>query len=174
MKPITMRTVGVLAVLAIALVACEAQPAAMPVLPSTGERFVTAQLTEFPWTRHVDRTPFPDPDPRVLFPEYDWEDAGYILEDPDEDGIWEVGAYVFLPQNIIVTEGDRVTLEMLGVRGDLHELFLEIPGQEQELDVARGHLVQLEFTAPEPGVYELICETHPPTMTMYIHVLPGA
>jgi plastocyanin len=162
----------VLVGLAFLSTACETQ-AAGPILPSAGERYVTTQLIEFPWKRHVDRTAFPDPDPRDLFSEYDWEDAGYILEDPDEEGEWEVGAYVFLPQNIILTEGDQVTMELLGVRGDEHELFLDIPGQEQEIVVERGHLEVLEFTAPEPGVYELICETHPPTMTMYMHVFPG-
>jgi plastocyanin len=167
--------VSLVAGLALLAAACEQdQAGAGMVLPSAGERFVTTQLIEFPWKRHVDRTAFPDPDPRDLFSEYDFSgDDGYILHDPDEDGEWEVGAYVFLPSHISLTEGDRVTMELLGVRGDEHELFLDIPGQEEEITVRRGHLEVVEFTAPEPGVYEFICETHPPTMTMYIYVFPG-
>jgi plastocyanin len=173
MRPgVLVKTIGIIAGLAFLVAACETEDEAVA-LPSEGERYITAQLIEFPWERNVDQTEFPDPDPRDLFQEYDFSgDDGYILNEPDEDGVWEVGAYVFLPQNVVVTEGDEITMELLGVRGDEHELFLDIPDQDQEVVVRRGHLEVLEFTAPEPGVYELICETHPPTMTMYIHVFP--
>jgi plastocyanin len=141
-------------------------------LPSDGERYFSVNLIEFPWDRNIDQTPYPDPPMDERFPEYDWSgDEGYILQEPDEDGNWRIGTYLFLPQNITITEGDQVTLELLGVRGETHDIFLDVPGEEQEMTVDRGFLEVMEFTAPEPGVYQLVCETHPPTMVMDIQVL---
>lgn len=167
-------TLGLLVLLA---AACESEgggSAAGGTLPSSGERYFSVNLIEFPWDRSVDDTPYPDPPMDERFPEYDWSgDQGYILRAPNDEGIWRIGSYLFLPQNITVTEGDAVTFELLGVRGETHDLFLDIPGQEQEVTVDRGFLEIMEFTAPEPGVYQLVCETHPPTMVMDIQVLSG-
>jgi len=36
----------------------------------------------------------------------------------------------------------------------------------------RGREYQIRFTADKPGIYSLICDTHAPTMTANILVLP--
>ena len=45
-------------------------------------------------------------------------------------------------------------------------------GEEIRFTVERGELKKVEFVADSPGLYRLICEPHPPTMVMNIHVLP--
>lgn len=46
--------------------------------------------------------------------------GGYVIKQPDPTGRWEVSAYVWLPSQIIVNEGDEVTIEFVGINGASH------------------------------------------------------
>jgi plastocyanin len=145
-----------------------------------GERTVYLQATEQDARRGVDQTAFPqhtrDAYPHYFGPEGEpFESAGmggyYLFMTSDDE--WRVGSYMYLPQEMIVYEGERITLEILGVRGNEHHTILVDPDGENvgETTVERGGVHTLQFTAEKPGIYELICVDHPPTMTTYIHVL---
>jgi plastocyanin len=142
------------------------------------DRYIHVQATELDARRGVGQTEFPQ-ETLDDWPEYFGEDgtggAGgyYLFMTSDEE--WRVGSYVFLPQEITFIQGDRVTMEVFGVRGNVHENVLMGPDGFEPIafTVRRGELHSIEFTVDQPGLYQLICLTHPPTMTSNIHVLPA-
>src|SRR5713226_10603308 len=46
--------------------------------------------------------------------------AGYRKTPPDATGRWEVVTYQWSPGTIVVREGEMVTLEIVGINGDMH------------------------------------------------------
>jgi plastocyanin len=96
--------------------------------------------------------------------------GGYVMKQPDQTGRWEVSTYFWMPSQIVVNEGDEVTLEFVGINGASHPT--EIKGLEKTFTLQRGHVTRIEFTAERPGVYPVICHTHAPSMRGEIVVLP--
>jgi len=152
-----------------------------------GERTIYFQATEQDARRAIAQTAFPQ-ETRDGFAEYfgpadkPTESGGapgyYLFQTSDTE--WRVGSYMFLPHEIVAYEGEKLTFEILGVRGDEHQMVLTGPDGEVAKDtsgkeikplVKRGGLGVVEFVAGEPGVYSLVCTTHAPNMTAYIHVL---
>lgn len=110
----------------------------------------------------VDKEPFPQgnvPD-----------GGGYVLKKPDHTGRWEVSTYVWLPSQIIVTEGDEVSLEFIGINGAEHPTT--IVGYDKTLVLKRGHVVKLEFIADKAGTFPIICAHHRPSMVAELIVSP--
>lgn len=98
--------------------------------------------------------------------------GGYALKEPNEDGNWVVETYVWLPGEVTVREGDEVNLQILGVNGALHTAFIE--DYDVEFEVTRGALTEVSFTADKPGIYQIFCTIHQPSMTGRLIVLPAA
>jgi Cupredoxin-like domain len=96
--------------------------------------------------------------------------GGYELNPPDEQGDWRIETYVFDPSQIVVYEGDQVTLNILGVRGGVHNI--SVSGYVDEFELHRGELRTLTFTADRAGTIDFICSIHQPTMHGQILVLP--
>lgn len=96
--------------------------------------------------------------------------GGYVVRQPDQTGRWEVSAYLWTPGQIVVREGDEVTLEFVGINGAAHPT--EIKGLGKSFTLKRGHAVRVDFKAEKPGVYPVICSTHQPSMRAEIVVLP--
>lgn len=97
---------------------------------------------------------------------------GYVLRPPDATGRWEVSAYYWQPSFVVVSEGDDVTLEILGINGAEHPATVEgvnVPG----FTVRRGQVTTVNFRAGRPGSYRIVCTTHLPTMVGQLVVLPG-
>lgn len=97
--------------------------------------------------------------------------GGYGLEEPDADGTWGVETYRWLPGEVTVVEGDRVTLELFGVNGASHPATIE--GYGIDFEVKRGQITTVEFTADKPGIFRIMCQVHQPTMTGSLVVLPS-
>lgn len=164
-------------VLAAVLAACSTAEAekGTPLQPS--DRYVHVQATELDTRRTLDQNAFPQ---ATLdeFPEYFGEDGQggapgyYLFMSGDEE--WRIGSYMYLPQEVTFIQGDRVTMDVFGVRGSEHHTMLVGPDgfESIEFTVGRGELHQIEFTVDQPGLYQLICLTHPPTMVTNIHVWP--
>lgn len=102
----------------------------------------------------VDKEPFPVTPPP--------EGKGYGLKPPDPTGRWEVSVYVFDPRQIFVNEGDEVTLEFVGINGASHPIT--IAGYNQSFELRRGQVTRMTFTADKPGIFQIVCTTHHPTM----------
>ncbi len=96
--------------------------------------------------------------------------AGYVKTPPNPAGRWEVSAYQWSPGTIVVQQGETVTLEIVGVNGDVHPST--IPGLVDSFTVKRGQITRVTFTASKPGLYPIICTKHQPTMQGALVVLP--
>lgn len=155
----TMLSISILVLLiAAATAACTAASKQLP----PGERTVYLAAIEPKGSTTVDKEPFPTkPLP---------EGGGYALDGPNDEGIWTIETYRWLPSEITVTQGDTVTLEALGVNGALHPATIE--GYDVSFDVKRGEVSQATFTADKAGVFKIVCSAHQPSMTGTLIVLP--
>jgi hypothetical protein len=145
--------------LALALVAFAFLPGVSPAFAA--KRHIVVTAVEPKGGANVEKEPFPGPLP---------EGGGYVLKKPDDTGRWEVAVYVFDPRQIIVDEGDEVTLEFVGINGASHPITIEAYGQTFELK--RGHVNTVTFTADKPGRHSIICSAHLPTMISELIVNP--
>lgn len=114
----------------------------------------------------------PSVNPADLSDGYGFDPPG---NDPSNPKNWTVETYVWTPGSMTVYEGDRVDLTFFIVNGNKHETWVEgADGAEvvKESEMNRGREYSKSFTASQAGVYRLICNTHEPSMTAYIQVLP--
>ena len=95
---------------------------------------------------------------------------GYRKTPPDANGRWEVVTYQWSPGTIVVREGETVTLEIVGINGDVHPST--IPGIVDSFTVRRGEVTRVTFTATKPGLYPITCTKHTPSMQGTLVVLP--
>ena len=155
---------GVLAVSIIALllsgIALVLPTSRASVQPTDRTIYVTA--VEPKGTASISKEPFPT----QALP----AGGGYALKEPDKDGNWVVETYIWEPSVIVVNQGDRLTLNILGVNGASHPASIE--GYGQQFDVKRGQLTTITFTADKAGTFSITCEAHQPSMTGYLLVLP--
>jgi plastocyanin len=126
------------------------------------QRFFTVLAVEPRGGVTTDREPFPTgPLP---------SGGGYVLNQPNAQGRWEVSAYVWMPSQIIVNQGDEVTLEFVGINGAEHPTTITAYGQNFTLK--RGHAQRVTFVATKAGTFGIVCGTHQPSMTGSLVVLP--
>jgi len=130
---------------------------------TAGERTIYLAAIEPKGTTSVAKEPFP----AASLP----AGGGYALDEPDADGNWTVETYRWLPGEITVVQGDKVTLEVLGINGASHPTTIE--GYDISFEVKRGQLNRVTFTADKPGVFRIICSAHQPAMTGQLVVLPS-
>jgi plastocyanin len=105
---------------------------------------------------------------------------GYVLKAPGEADktapqVWEIDSYALTPGFVTVQQGDTVTLQVLVVNGDKHEVGVLAPDGQVVVPRAtwnRGVEYRVSFVAEKVGTYKLSCATHEPTMTANVFVLP--
>lgn len=95
--------------------------------------------------------------------------SGLVLRPPNEAGAWDMRAFTFAPDQIVVNQGDTVTLHFLGVQGPHHEITVDGVGT---FPLDRGHIHTVTFTTDKPGIITYWCHIHPPNMVGQILVLP--
>lgn len=96
--------------------------------------------------------------------------GGYILKAPDATGRWEVSTYQWQPGFVVARQGERVTLEIIGINGEEH--VSSLPPYVQSFTVKRGQVTRVTFTADRAGLFPILCAIHQPSMTGYLVVLP--
>ena len=97
--------------------------------------------------------------------------GGYVISPPDEKSRrWEISTYVWQPAQIVVTQGDEVTLEFVGINGADHPTT--ISGLDKSFTLKRGHAHRVTFIADKVGAFGVICSTHQPSMRGELVVLP--
>ncbi|MCS4538272.1 MAG: cupredoxin domain-containing protein [Thaumarchaeota archaeon] len=131
-----------------------------PVQPT--ERTFYLSAIEPKGTASVSKEPFPT----QMLP----AGGGYVLKEPDKDGNWVVETYVWQPAYLVAQQGDRVTLNILGVNGATHTT--EIEGYDKQFVVKRGELTTVSFIADKAGTFRITCKTHSPSMEGALLVLP--
>ena len=94
---------------------------------------------------------------------------GLVLRPPNKVGAWDMRAFTFAPDQIVVNQGDTVTLHFLGVQGPHHVITVEGVGT---FPLDRGQIHTVSFTADKPGTITYWCHVHPPSMVGQVLVLP--
>ena len=95
---------------------------------------------------------------------------GHVKTPPNAAGRWDVSVYQWSPGTSVVQEGETVTLEIVGVNGDMHPST--IAGLVDSFTVKRGEVTRVTFTPTKPGLYLLRCTKHLPSMQATLVVLP--
>jgi plastocyanin len=125
------------------------------------QRSFTIAAVEPKGSASVDKEPFPT----ATLP----AGAGYSLNKPDQSGRWEIEVYVFMPSQIIVNQGDDVTLNFVGINGASHPTA--IAGYNKSFLLKRGEVTSISFKADKAGVFSIDCGTHMPSMRAELIVL---
>jgi len=155
---------------------------AQPSKPKAAQVFTASAKREFYIaTLHIDGrsgSKAQAPDPTNFFPHPAEEfptaklpgGGGLILKGPNEAGQWHMRAFEFSPAQIVVTEGDTVVLNFIGVQGPSHRIAVE--GQADEIVVKRGETKSVELAAIKAGVIRFASLDRLPSMIGQILVLP--
>ena len=95
--------------------------------------------------------------------------GGFKVTEPNKVGAWDFRAFAFSQSQIIVNQGDKVTLHFVGVQGAHH--FIKIDGIGN-FPLGRGQIQTVSFVASNLGTISYICTLHLPNMVGQILVLP--
>jgi plastocyanin len=97
--------------------------------------------------------------------------GGFRITTPNKVGAWDFRSFTFAPDQIVVNQGDKVTLHFIGVQGAHH--VIDVQGVDT-FELMRGQIHTVSFTANSPGTITYICHVHLPNMVGQILVLPKA
>jgi plastocyanin len=97
--------------------------------------------------------------------------GGFRITEPNKVGAWDFRSFTFAPDQIVVNQGDKVTLHFIGVQGAHH--VIDVQGVDT-FELMRGQIHTVSFTANNPGTITYICHVHLPNMVGQILVLPNA
>jgi hypothetical protein len=97
--------------------------------------------------------------------------GGFRITPPNKVGAWDFRSFTFGPDQIVVNQGDKVTLHFIGVQGAHH--VIDVEGVDT-FELMRGQIHTVSFTANNPGTITYICHVHLPNMVGQILVLPKA
>lgn len=95
--------------------------------------------------------------------------GGFVLTPPDKSGAWNFRSFTFSTSQIVAHQGDRVTLNFVGVQGPTH--YIDVDGMAS-FPLTRGQVHPVTFTADKVGTIRYTCHIHMPNMEGEILVLP--
>jgi plastocyanin len=95
--------------------------------------------------------------------------GGFKITEPNKIGAWDFRSFAFSPSQIIVNQGDKVTLHFIGVQGAHHLVTVDGIGT---FPLIRGQIYTVSFIANSPGKINYTCHLHMPNMVGQILVLP--
>jgi plastocyanin len=95
--------------------------------------------------------------------------GGFRITEPNKAGAWDFRSFTFAPSQIVVNQGDKVTLHFIGVQGAHH--VVTVDGIET-FGLKRGQIKTVSFIATNPGIINYACHVHLPNMVGQILVLP--
>jgi plastocyanin len=96
--------------------------------------------------------------------------GGFRITEPNKVGAWDFRSFTFSPDQIVVNQGDKVTLHFIGVQGAHH--VIDVQGVDT-FELMRGQIHTVSFVANNPGTITYICHVHLPNMIGQILVLPN-
>ena len=156
--------IPIVAIIGLAGVACTGVAASAGL--AAGERTIYMSAIEYKGTATAEKEPFPS----TALP----AGGGYGLTNlKTTPASWQVNAYAWAPDTITVVEGDKVTLNIVGINGGSgHPSSIE--GHVEKFDIKRGQVTTVSFTAGKPGIYKITCGAHAPNMVGHMVVLPSS
>jgi len=95
--------------------------------------------------------------------------GGIKITEPNKAGAWDFRSFAFAPNQIVVNQGDKVTLHFIGVQGAHHVITVDGVGN---FELMRGQINTVSFVANNPGIINYVCHVHLPNMVGQILVLP--
>jgi hypothetical protein len=95
--------------------------------------------------------------------------GGFRIVLPNKVGSWDFRSFTFAPDQIVVNQGDKVTLHFIGVLGVHHLITVAGVGT---FPLHRGEIHTVSFIANNPGSIRFWCSLHLPNMVGEILVLP--
>ena len=95
--------------------------------------------------------------------------GGFRITEPNKGGAWDFRSFTFSPDQIVVNQGDKVTLHFIGVQGAHHVITV---GDLKPFTLQRGMIHDVSFVANTPGTINYVCHVHLPNMVGQILVLP--
>jgi len=95
--------------------------------------------------------------------------GGFRIVLPNKVGSWDFRSFTFAPDQIVVNQGDKVTLHFIGVLGVHHIITVDGVGT---FALHRGQIHTVSFIATNPGTINFWCSLHLPNMVGQILVLP--
>ena len=95
--------------------------------------------------------------------------GGFRITEPNKVGAWDFRSFTFAPDQIVVNQGDKVTLHFVGIQGVHHVITVDGIGS---FTLLRGQIHTVSFTANNPGTINYYCHVHMPNMVGQILVLP--
>jgi plastocyanin len=95
--------------------------------------------------------------------------GGFRITEPNKVGAWDFRSFTFAPDQIVVNQGDKVTLHFVGVQGVHHLITVDGVGT---FPLLRGQIHTVSFTANNPGTINYYCHIHLPNMVGQVLVLP--
>lgn len=95
--------------------------------------------------------------------------GGFRIVLPNKVGSWDFRSFTFAPDQIVVNQGDKVTLHFIGVLGAHHIIIVDGVGT---FSLHRGEIHTVSFIANNPGTINFFCSVHLPNMVGQILVLP--
>ena len=98
--------------------------------------------------------------------------GGFRITEPNKVGAWDFRSFTFSPDQIVVNQGDKVTLHFIGVQGAHH--LITVDGLGAPFPLLRGQVHTVSFIANSSGTINYICHVHLPNMAGQILVLPKA
>ena len=97
--------------------------------------------------------------------------GGFRITEPNNVGAWDFRSFTFSLPQIVVNQGDNVTLHFVGVQGAHHVITVE---GVDTFELVRGQIHTVSFVAKNPGTITYICHVHLPNMVGQVLVLPKA
>ncbi len=97
--------------------------------------------------------------------------GGFRITEPNKVGAWDFRSFTFSPDQIVVNQGDKVTLHFIGVQGAHHVITVDGLGS---FTLLRGQIHTVSFVANNSGTINYYCHIHMPNMVGQILVLPKA
>jgi plastocyanin len=112
----------------------------------------------------------PDPAPPEKFPNSTIPAGGGVkLTPPDKTGAWKFRVFTFEPSQIVVNQGDKVTLHFADVQGAHYIIALDGIGS---FPISRGQIHTVSFAADRVGIINYWSPDHMPSVVGQIVVLP--
>jgi len=112
----------------------------------------------------------PDPAPPEKFPNSTIPAGGGVkLTPPDKTAAWKFRVFTFEPSQIVVNQGDKVTLHFADVQGAHYTIAVDGVGS---FPISRGQIHTVSFTADKVGIINYRSPDHMPSVVGQIVVLP--
>jgi hypothetical protein len=159
---------GVLAALVVALLIAFVGKSEATTAAATRTLYVSA--VEWKGSASVAKEPYPGPVPAGG----GWESCPPGSQECDLKGDttkWAVETYRFDTTTVVAYAGERVVIKAFGVNAAKHDIVA--PKLKKSFTILRGVVTTADLgVVSKPGIYKILCITHPPEHQLYLVVMP--